>query len=98
MRYAPLVVLVLSLAAAASIAPQQKEDLYSIPVKSRYSLQSFAGKRPLTRAERTNFTETSRYEDVVAFIDSLKLLGAKIHVGSLGKTALAFYPALQSHA
>jgi hypothetical protein len=87
-RYAPLAVLVLSLAAAASIAPQQKEDLYSIPAKSRYSLQSFAGKRPLTRAERTNFTETSRYEDVVGFIDSLKLLGAKIHVGSLGKTAL----------
>lgn len=88
MRYAPLAVLVLSLAAAASIAPQQKEDLYSIPAKSKYSLQSFAGKRPLTRAERTNFTETSRYEDVVAFIDSLKRLGAKIQVGSLGKTAL----------
>lgn len=88
MRYAPLAVLVLSLAAAASIAPQQKEDLYSIPVKSRYTLQSFAGKRPLTRAERTKFTETSRYEDVVAFIDSLRLLGAKIQVGSLGKTAL----------
>jgi hypothetical protein len=67
---------------------QQREDLYSIPAKSKYSLQSFQGKKPLTRAERTNFTETSRYEDVVAFIDSLKLLGAKVQIGSLGKTAL----------
>ena len=67
---------------------QEKEDLYSIPAKSRYSLQSFAGKKPLTRPERTNFAETSHYEDVVAFIDSLKLLGAKIQIGSIGKTAL----------
>lgn len=43
--------------------------------------------RPLTRAERTQFTETSHYEDVVQFIDSLKALGAQIHVGSIGKTA-----------
>jgi hypothetical protein len=88
MRYAPLAVLTLALVAAVAQAPQEKEDLYSIPAKSRYSLQSFAGRKPLTRAERTNFTETSRYEDVVAFIDSLKVLGAKIQVGSLGKTAL----------
>lgn len=88
-RFAPIVVLVLSLVAAtATTIPQEKEDLYSIPAKSKYSLHSFAGKKPLTRAERTNFTETSRYEDVGAFIDSLKLLGAKIHSGSIGKTAL----------
>lgn len=85
---APLLIVALSLVAVAANAPQQKEDLYSIPAKSKYSLQSFAGKKPLTRAERSNFTETSRYEDVVAFIDSLKLLGAKIQIGSLGKTAL----------
>src|SRR5689334_20725023 len=42
--------------------------------------------RPLTRAERTNFTETSRYSDVIQFIDSLRALGGKIHVGSIGKT------------
>ena len=85
---APLAILALSVIAATTYAPQQPEDLYSIPAKSKYSLQSFAGKRPLTRAERTNFTETSRYEDVGMFIDSLRLLGAKIHKGSLGKTAL----------
>lgn len=88
MRFAPIVVLALSLGAASAMTPQEKEDLYSIPAKSKYSLQSFAGKNPLTRAERTNFTETSRYEDVGAFIDSLKLLGAKVHIGSIGRTAL----------
>ena len=39
-----------------------------------------------TRAERTNYLETSHYDDVVAFIDSLKKLGAPISVGSIGTT------------
>lgn len=65
---------------------QQPSDNYSIPAKSAYSLESFAGKRPLTRAERTNFLETSHYDDVVVFLDSLKKLGAKIATGSIGKT------------
>jgi len=42
---------------------------------------------PRTRAELTNYTETSHYADVVAFIDSLKRLGAPIAVGSIGKTS-----------
>ena len=42
---------------------------------------------PRTRAERSNYTETSRYEDVVAFIDSLKRVGAPIVVGSIGTTS-----------
>lgn len=41
---------------------------------------------PQTRAERSNYAETSRYADVVAFIDSLQQLGAPIVVGSIGKT------------
>lgn len=75
--------------AAAIVAgelPAQQVDTHSIPAKSKYSLQSFAGKRPLTRAERTNFTETSHYDDVVAFLDSLKTLGAKVSMGSIAKT------------
>ena len=71
---------------AGSLAAQQPADNYTIPAQSKYNLQSFAGKRPLTRAERTNFTETSHYDDVIVFIDSLKLLGAKIATGSIGKT------------
>jgi hypothetical protein len=68
------------------LAAQTPTDSYSIPAKSKYTIQSFAGKRPLTRAERTNFLETSHYDDVVTFIDSLKTLGAKIATGSIGKT------------
>jgi len=40
-----------------------------------------------TRAERSRYTETSTHADVLAFIDSLQLRGAKIHVGSIGRTA-----------
>jgi hypothetical protein len=42
--------------------------------------------RPLTRAERSRFTETSSYDDVRRFIDSLRTLGAKMSVGSIGRT------------
>jgi hypothetical protein len=83
----PFVILALSLAAATSLK-QQKEDLYSIPAKSKYNLQSFANRKPLTRAERTNFTETTRYEDIKPFLDSLKAQSPNIHVASMGKTAL----------
>jgi hypothetical protein len=41
---------------------------------------------PATRAERTNYLETSRYADVVAFLDSLKAMGAPYAFGSIGKT------------
>jgi len=77
----------LALVAPAIAAAQTPVDNYSIPAKSKYTLQSFVGKRPLTRAERTNFLETSHHEDVLVFIDSLKKLGAKIATGSIGKTA-----------
>jgi hypothetical protein len=46
----------------------------------------FSRMRPLTRAERTRFAETSHYTDVVRFLDSLPLLGAKMTRGVLGKT------------
>jgi hypothetical protein len=83
MRRVGLLLVALS---SAGVLSAQQVDTHSIPAKSRYTLQSFVGKKPLTRAERTNFLETSHYEDVVAFIDSLKTLGAKISVGSIGKT------------
>ncbi|MEP6492599.1 MAG: M14 family zinc carboxypeptidase [bacterium] len=77
--------ILIALASAGALSAQQV-DTRSIPASSRYSLQSFAGKKPLTRAERTNFTETSHFDDVVIFLDSLKNLGAKISIGSIGKT------------
>jgi len=70
------------------VLPAQQVDTHSIPAKSRYSLESFVGKKPLTRAERTNFTETSHYDDVIVFIDSLKKLGAKISTGSIAKASI----------
>jgi hypothetical protein len=41
---------------------------------------------PRTRAERTNYVETSRYEDVVAFLRALGEKGT-VHVASMGKTS-----------
>lgn len=40
---------------------------------------------PRTRAERTNYLETSHYADVVAFLDSLKGL-PELTLGSIGRT------------
>lgn len=65
----------------------QQTDTHSIPARSHYTRESYAGKKPLTRAERTGFVETSHYADVVTFIDSLKKLGARISTGSIAKTA-----------
>jgi len=42
---------------------------------------------PVTRAERTNYLETSHYADVVAFLDSLKRLNAPLAFGSIGRTS-----------
>jgi hypothetical protein len=72
------------LACAASCAPPSGPPS-DTPARSMYP-GNLAKARPLTRAERTRFTETSRYADVVQYIDSLGILGAKIHVGSIGKT------------
>ncbi|HJU88577.1 MAG TPA: M14 family metallopeptidase [Gemmatimonadaceae bacterium] len=41
---------------------------------------------PRTRAERTEYRETSSYEDVMTFIDSLRLRGAPIVISTIGKT------------
>src|SRR5262245_40023610 len=80
--------LALALSLAVSAGAQQKEDLYTVPAKAKYSGAKLAGKKPLTRPERTNYAETSLYADVKMFIDSLKLLaGAKIETGSIGKTS-----------
>jgi len=43
--------------------------------------------QPRTRAERSGFTETSSYADVVAFIDSLRTTSRNVHVGTLGRSS-----------
>lgn len=42
---------------------------------------------PRTRAERSGYTETSTYADVVGFVDSLSALGAPIVPGLMGTTS-----------
>ena len=86
-RRAPIIFALLALAVGSPALTAQQTDLYTIPAQSRYALASFAGKRPLTRAERTGFTETSHYEDVQAFLDSLKGMGLPLALASMGKTA-----------
>ncbi|HEX8317031.1 M14 family metallopeptidase [Longimicrobium sp.] len=39
---------------------------------------------PLTRPERSGYTQTSSYADVVGFLDTLRARGAAIHVDTLG--------------
>lgn len=41
---------------------------------------------PQTRAERSQFRETSTFADVTTFLDSLQVLGARMHVATLGTT------------
>ncbi len=55
---AQLVVTVLALATLVAAAACQ-------------SLDSGAGEGPWTRAERSNYTETSRYDDVIAFLEQV---------------------------
>lgn len=41
----------------------------------------------LTRAERTDYRETSHYQDVIDFLDALKAKGAPISISYIGKSA-----------
>jgi len=45
-----------------------------------------AATRPLTRAERTRYLETSSHADVLAFLDTLRQLGAPITIQELAKS------------
>ncbi len=85
-RWAPLAAFVLSacdpalpLRAPARLARAQQLRVTS----SRAAVPPTA---PTTRAERSHYLETSTYADVVAFLDSLKALGAPCVFGSIGKT------------
>jgi hypothetical protein len=43
---------------------------------------------PRTRAERTNYTETSSHAEVIAFVDSLRVLGAPLTVSQLARSPM----------
>lgn len=67
--------------AGVGAAPPRSAQVYGT-----YPLNDLSRRRPLTRAERTGFTETSTYADVMAFIDSLKTASTDIHVTTLGRS------------
>lgn len=71
MRATPLIALG-ALAAAACATPRRA----AAPVSPL----------PRTRAERTDWKETSRYADVIAFLDSLQALHAPMWRGTIGST------------
>ena len=56
------------------------------PGASAAAMSRPGGNLPTTRAERTNYRETSSHADVLAFIDSLQTLGAPIWVGEVART------------
>ena len=53
---------------------------------SAFEVQTPSGPALQTTPERTDFRETSRYEDVVAFIDALRKRSARIHTTTFGVT------------
>ena len=79
-RHARPVALLLAaaLCACASTSPAPS----SLPASSI----SPASPLPRTRAELTNYLETSHYADVVAFLDSLRALHAPLAFGSIGRS------------
>ncbi len=78
-RLASIVMLALATACVKSGTPDVS------PFMSR--LRSPAGlPLPSTRAERTAYTETSSYADVIGFVDSLRLMGAPLTVLPLAQS------------
>lgn len=47
---------------------------------------AYLRRAPETRAERTGYAETSRHADVVAFLDSLAVMGVPFHFDTLGRS------------
>ncbi|HET9453458.1 MAG TPA: M14 family metallopeptidase [Gemmatimonadaceae bacterium] len=79
-----LLAAVASLPACAASGPRTTGGSQSVAAYPPRDLQRAT---PKTRAERSNFTETSSYADVVAFIDSLKAMSKDIHVGTFGRAS-----------
>jgi hypothetical protein len=82
-RVLPKMLAVAAAAVAVACAPQ---TLATASGAAPLPAAVASGLLPKTRAELSNYTETSRYADVIAFIDSLRTLDAPIVVGSIGKT------------
>jgi hypothetical protein len=71
-------VLIMTAAAAARQPPAPSAKPSASPTAPRTW--------PLTRPEATNFTETSRYDDVVAFMKAMAAASPRIHLTTYGYT------------
>jgi len=81
-RFPVLAFLLLAACGAPGPSTQSGPEPYGI-----YPPRDLRSRRPLTRAERSGFSETSRYADVVAFIDSLKAASGNVYVTTMGRTS-----------
>ena len=87
---ARLVALTAALVAAAACGPAGTTTPSPQVGPARYGIyppRDLRSLRPQTRAERSAFTETSRYADVIAFIDSLKTTAKDAFVTTMGRTS-----------
>ena len=83
----PVVALALGAACATISSRGSPSATTAAHPLAAYPPADLARRHPLTRPERTNFTETSTYADVVAFLDSLKQASPDIYVTTLGRTS-----------
>ena len=77
----------LALAVAGFACATTPRNQYARPISGTYPPRNLASLHPQTRAERSNFTETSTYADVMAFIDSLRGISPTLHVTRLGQSS-----------
>jgi hypothetical protein len=77
-----ITLLVVAACSAGAPRTQSGPEPYGI-----YPPRDLQNRRPLTRPERTGFAETSRYVDVMTFIDSLKATSKDIYVTTMGRTS-----------
>jgi Zinc carboxypeptidase len=64
----------------------RRASLLAAALVALASTHAAAQVRPLTRAERSNFVETSRYADVRAFLDTVAAASPRIHLTTFGYT------------
>lgn len=79
-----------TIACSASTSQGVDRSVGGSGVSARFALyppRDLPNRRPLTRAERSGFTETSRYSDVMAFLDTLRATSKDIHVTTMGRTS-----------
>ncbi len=78
--FVPSVCVLLLTASGAALAPAHAQTAASGPRKA----SAMTASAPLTRPERTGFRETSRYDDVVRFINDIDARSPLIHQTTFG--------------